>query len=446
VAIDTSFAMAYRKLGVALNNAAMPRERADSALAHAYRYRDHLPDRERILTTASYFHFGPGRDRQKAAAAYREELARDSLDPVAMGNLAILYETLRQFPRAESLSRIMPVAEGGLSATSLQTFQLAQIANGELAGAESTAVLIRANFPNSPATNTDIPVLYAMGRIDSATVRNLQIRASGRDAAGRSLATRRLSRLAIVHGRLTEGARYSADARAQDLARGAPDPPLSTEIEAARTDIWFRDQAVRGGQEMDAALARTPLRTIPDPERLYFDVATVYALAGRPDRAHAVLAQYTADTHDSALMRDNEPQRHDALAEIALAERRPMDAVAEFRLGDVLPDGPVDDCTQCLPGELGRAYDAASMPDSAIANYERYLATPSASRLRTDTDLLAGIHKRLGELYEAKGERGKAAGHYVTFVELWKNADPELQPKVAEVRQRLARLQDVEKR
>jgi hypothetical protein len=32
------------------------------------------------------------------------------------------------------------------------------------------------------------------------------------------------------------------------------------------------------------------------------------------------------------------------------------------------------------------------------------------------------------------------------FVDLWKNADPELQPKVTEVKQRLARLGDVEKR
>jgi hypothetical protein len=32
------------------------------------------------------------------------------------------------------------------------------------------------------------------------------------------------------------------------------------------------------------------------------------------------------------------------------------------------------------------------------------------------------------------------------FVDLWKNADPELQPKVTEVKQRLARLGDIEKR
>ncbi len=39
-----------------------------------------------------------------------------------------------------------------------------------------------------------------------------------------------------------------------------------------------------------------------------------------------------------------------------------------------------------------------------------------------------------------------ALSHYVQFVELWKDADPELQPKVAQVRQRIAHLRDTERR
>jgi DNA-binding SARP family transcriptional activator len=54
--------------------------------------------------------------------------------------------------------------------------------------------------------------------------------------------------------------------------------------------------------------------------------------------------------------------------------------------------------------------------------------------------MLAPAHKRLGELYEAKGDTKRAAAHYASFVELWKNADPDLQPKVTEVRARLERL------
>ena len=53
---------------------------------------------------------------------------------------------------------------------------------------------------------------------------------------------------------------------------------------------------------------------------------------------------------------------------------------------------------------------------------------------------LPSILRRLGELYAAKGNRAKAIEHYARFVELWRNADPELQPRVAEVRRRIESL------
>ena len=54
--------------------------------------------------------------------------------------------------------------------------------------------------------------------------------------------------------------------------------------------------------------------------------------------------------------------------------------------------------------------------------------------------------KWMTELLEAKGDRGRAAHYYAKFVDLWKNADPALQPQVADVRKRLARLSDIEPR
>ena len=53
---------------------------------------------------------------------------------------------------------------------------------------------------------------------------------------------------------------------------------------------------------------------------------------------------------------------------------------------------------------------------------------------------VAGAHKRLGELYDARADTGRAEAHYQLFVDLWKDADAELQPKVREVRTRLAQL------
>jgi eukaryotic-like serine/threonine-protein kinase len=53
---------------------------------------------------------------------------------------------------------------------------------------------------------------------------------------------------------------------------------------------------------------------------------------------------------------------------------------------------------------------------------------------------LGPTYKRLGELYEERGDAVKALDYYGRLVDLWKNADPELQPAVRDVRQRLARL------
>ena len=58
---------------------------------------------------------------------------------------------------------------------------------------------------------------------------------------------------------------------------------------------------------------------------------------------------------------------------------------------------------------------------------------------------LAATYQRLGELYETKGDRKRAVECYEKLIALWKNADPELQPRVADARQRLARLTPVEK-
>ena len=132
---------------------------------------------------------------------------------------------------------------------------------------------------------------------------------------------------------------------------------------------------------------------------------------------------------------------------IALAERKAQEAAAEFRRGDSLPDGPATWSPISLPRSLGQVFDAANQPDSAIAQYEKYIATPHGLRSSEEMDptSLAAIHERLGQLYEAKGNADKSAEHYRAFIELWKNADPELQPRVAAARRRLAKLTPVEK-
>ena len=89
--------------------------------------------------------------------------------------------------------------------------------------------------------------------------------------------------------------------------------------------------------------------------------------------------------------------------------------------------------------QIGRAHDLAGHPDSAMVYYQKFLATRDGQP-DEDARWRARTHRWLGELYEAKGETRQAIEQYARFVELWADADPELQPQVTEVRGRLERL------
>ena len=116
-----------------------------------------------------------------------------------------------------------------------------------------------------------------------------------------------------------------------------------------------------------------------------------------------------------------------------------MDAAHEAQAADT------GSCTTCAAPLIAYAYDYANQLDSARAEYTKYVESTSImGRFGNDGLLLAGAYKRLGELWETKGDKVKAAGYYTKFVSMWKDADPELQPKVSEVRKRLIRLTDTE--
>jgi tetratricopeptide (TPR) repeat protein len=88
---------------------------------------------------------------------------------------------------------------------------------------------------------------------------------------------------------------------------------------------------------------------------------------------------------------------------------------------------------------IGQAHDQAGRGDSAIVYFERFLATRDPQP-EQDSRWRAEVYRRLGELYESKGAKREAADQYRRFVGLWARADADLQPRVAEVRQRLEQL------
>ncbi len=439
VALDSNFAMAYRKLGVTLSNLAMPRAQVDSALARAYALRNRLPEKEKYLTIATYYMSGPGLDRQKAIEAFQQALGIDSTDMTASVNLANTLRGRREYARADSIYRAVNTSPRATQ-VSMGNHAGVLMAEGKVAESESLYKELAKRFPAARASQTYPSIfLYARGEYDS-TEAFWRAKTSDPNALIRVGALSSLSSLALLRGRLQQAADYSAQTRKQQAARGIPPNPMTDSIDAAAIAIWYLGKPERGVRALDAAQAAISIKSLPIEQRPYFTLANLYSWAGRPDKARAMLAQLDAEVRDPALRRNLEPGRHSALAEILLAEKRPLDAVREIWAADSLPDGPSTDCAHCNDIDLGRAYDLANKPDSAIAHWERWLADSFERGPTGDGPFLAGVQKRLGELYEAKGDTARAESHYTAFVELWKNADAVLQPKVAQVKKRLAAL------
>ena len=229
---------------------------------------------------------------------------------------------------------------------------------------------------------------------------------------------------------------------------------MSARLKAGRTDQYLAEvilltsltAAVAGEpsgalSELERALAQHPLRSLQPVDRPYLELATAFARAGRVDRARALLAEYEQVGIPGARRWDHRhrpPKSRAGLSwgHLALAERRWPAAIARFQAAVAEGATPAFGLA-----DLGRAYDLMGQIDSAIAVYERYLDAPDPIDELAPLDRgtlaieLAGIYRRLGELYRQRGESGKARAYSTRFVELWKDCDPKLRPQVIQARQ-----------
>jgi eukaryotic-like serine/threonine-protein kinase len=242
-----------------------------------------------------------------------------------------------------------------------------------------------------------------------------------------------------VHGKINESLRLVNQVTAYNASHGNAETPLTAAtLDSAIVEALFRDSKDKALTLIEAGLRRIPLSSLPPLERPYAALAQAYALAGRADLARAMLTEFER-TAQSMPPSAAEQGRHSINSAIALAEKHYLDAAHESEATYV------GVCGTCSSAVTGMAFDLARQPDSAIAAFTKFVGSTSLNgRFNTDGFFLAGSYKRLGELWEAKGDRAKAASYYAKFIDLWKDADPELQPKVTEVRKRLARLSETE--
>ena len=432
IALDTTFAMAYRKLAVVLSNSGGAQSRIGVAATQAFRHRDRLTPFERDLAEA-YYYSRVDYDPAKTEAAYRAALDHQPENGVALNNLSLLFNSARRFAEAESLAvRGLAVAPNQWALYT--NAAVAQIGQAKYAAAARTVTLMEQRSPTNPLR----PFLrgflaLAQRHYDSAEVAARSLAETSRDPTWESSAVGTLAAINLVRGRLGAAEAQLRRAMLFDEQRGVPGRSIDDAIMIAVMDVHYRNSPDAARREVEEALRRHPLATIPAEDRSYLGLAWLYADAGHPDRARQLLAEYEATVPEG--VRRGQPFRYGAAAQIAFAEGRIQDAIRGYRKWY-----DEDACSVCGLFPLGRAYERAGERDSALAVYERAVTTPGYPRAFEEDATLGPTYRRLGELYEERGQLDKARDYYGRFLDLWKDADPELQPLVRDVKQRLAGL------
>ncbi|MBI2401484.1 MAG: protein kinase, partial [Gemmatimonadetes bacterium] len=360
IALDSTFAMAHRKLAVSFFNTQAGRSRVIAAARKAFEHRDRLPPKERHLTDAAYYaDVEPDRERQ--AAAYRSVLEFDPEDGTALNNLALLYGQTRRYHEAEELA-LRAVATGD-GVTYYANAIFAQVGQGKFAAAETTLARFARRMPGTPAVpRMRADFAAATGDFAVAALLSDSLLRADRSPLGRALAYVRLAYAALARGNLAEAERHRRAAMAANEAREAAAAYLNQALNLARVELLFRDRPGEALREVEAALTRYPLAKIPASDRPYTGLADAYARAGRVDLARRMLAEYEREVDE--VLRRQDASKHAAAGSIALADGRLQDAIAHFRL---LRDEGIGPLTGLA--ELAEAYDRLGNADSALAYY-----------------------------------------------------------------------------
>jgi tetratricopeptide (TPR) repeat protein len=432
VALDPEFATAHRMLGISMWNRG---DRGDSMFHHlqeALRLEDRLTEYERhrvrgFMAIATH-------DLRQAQRSYEAVLALDSTDHGALTNLAVVEGLLGRRERALELTqRVYDLGFRGR----VVYWNLVQnyLDLGRYEDAEAV-IALEADEGGRPERAAYMQWMVEMARGDFEAAAGVIRRTReevGRPEWGRGLE----SETNLLRGDLEDLRRFEGQLALRESAVAR----LYGAIFLGYVDLFVRHDPEGAGDRVARAVADSGLAVASTADLPLPAAALVLALAERPGAARDVVTRFRSGVRPE-LVRQHEPMLQFADGFADLAEGRVEAGLMTARRAR----GGVP-CQACADALLAHAYETAGRVDSAIAAYELYLTTPWADRHNFDesrppNDMFVRAHilERLAGLYLDRGQEEEAARHLGAFVGLWKDADPELQPRVQEARRRLAQL------
>jgi len=237
---------------------------------------------------------------------------------------------------------------------------------------------------------------------------------------------------------------------AESLAKGSGNADLADlALRGAlwATYDWGKLDRCRTYLEKRMAFRKESNRGTPTLNRIYEDL-----YAGLIDVRTSGLAAARRRLDDIRTLSSSIGEKEKLFKEIAvnslerqilLAEGRYDEAINMFKQGPLVPvnlNAYMTVQQKNLPFESdfpARAFLKKGDLDGAAAEYERLVSSDPNAR---ESSLVHPFsHSRLAAIYEAKGQKAKAAEQYMKALQVWRNADADL-PEIAAAKKRLKAL------
>ena len=408
LSLDSSFPMAWRKLGTLLNED-FPIE-ANAAYTNAYKLRDNLPERERELATGSYYK-NVENDLPQAMSAYQRVLVTYPDDEVALNNLANLYTAFQRPNEALELQNRIIRTKPRFAAYSnlFNTY----VRLGQLDQAQAVHRKAAKLFPDQKRVKFQ-PVILALAKSDYPGADRLmrEFIAANREKSD-LVNDLFVARYEWKRGRIERASAIFRERAKLAHAKGK----TANSIEAMTSVVAIAaasGKSAEGRTIIAETLSLYPLATIAEGQRPYIDLAIASALVGDASNARRYFALDAAQGTDDGSL--NYDQRRRAEGLIAFVERRYGDAATTFseasRFGQ---------CSTCLLLDLGLAEEAAGRPAEAIATYNRYVRQAPFTLARGE--MFGFVLARLADLQTRAGDRQAALATRQRLRALWASAD-----------------------
>ncbi len=348
---DPEFGRAYAGMAVIQRNLGR-RAEAEQNFQKAIAKLDRMTERERLRTQGTYAVFQGNSD--KAILVLGELVQKYPADTAGHVNLALVYSSMRDFPKAIAEARQaagiypkIPVYRNNLA--SLQLFA------GQFEEARQEAEeALKINPSYVKAHLTRALALLLAGQADAAREGYERLRSAGK--LGVSLAAMGFADLDLAQGRIKEGlAALEAGSKA-DVEGGL-------KAQVAAKQVLLGHGLLQAGQPARAVAALDSAVSGATDENLLALAGGLYAEAGDAAKAEAMLKRL--------------PERPDSLTQARAALLRGQIALARKQADAALREmnasiGLVD--TWPARVARGRAYAAAGDPTRAVNDFERAVA------------------------------------------------------------------------